>query len=313
MLFIAKNIEHKQKIETQFYEILSKYIYKYINHIFKKEYIDHKELRNMPYLYPDFQKKLLKISKWSNYTIDKEYYKFLKWCEKKYETDEHKLQEMLNEIIILTIQIMIHKPSLYVEKLIEHSFPDMKDFYYKCLKRLTRTFYENPKSTRSITLSELKDQIKTIVNIVLPINKIDTVLMLSEKESIKKNIIYDFEDKKSESKSTKSNSESNKSRKKSKSESDKEEQLYYISHDESNKENDQGTLQIQKLGFGGDTLPNIRDSKFHGNENANINKNISSVYSDAEFEKEIFIPKKKSYKYYNKSKVDEINEYFFNE
>lgn len=288
-MFVAKNIENKQRIESEFYEILSKYIYKYLNRVLKNEYEYHKASKIIGHLYPNFQKKLLKISKWPEYKIDKEYSKFLKWCSRKYNKTENQLQIMLNDIIILTIQVMIHKPSLYVEKLLENAFPSMRDFYYKCLRRLARIFYEAPKSTKSITLSELKRQINTTINIFLPTKKIDTVLQIQdqEQENTQKqieNITYDFN-----KLDTRSSSSSIKSRGSYKSLISKDQVLYYISSDKSS---------------------NIESDR---TENYNRIDNVIDLLSqDNDKDKEIYIPKKQKY-YFNKSKIDEINEYFFNE
>lgn len=293
--FVAKNIEHKEKIQSQFYEILAKYIYKYINNILRMEYDLHKASKTIGLLYPNFQKRLLKISKWSDYHIDKEYGKFLKWTKRKYNYSEEQLQQMLNDIITITIQVMIHKPSLYVEKLLEGSLPSLRKFYYKCLKKLSRIFYENPKSTKSITLSQLKDKIDTVINVILPINKIDTVLEIQQEEvgskdkgegfgptSIK-NITYDF------NKLMNKDNISSKSSKSSKSSScaSKEPILYYISSDKSSDHQD----------YNQDYNQDKQD------------REITDTSSDKGI-KEIYIPKK--HKYHHKSKIDEINEYFFN-
>lgn len=289
-MFVAKNIENKQRIESEFYEILSKYIYKYLHRVLKNEYEYHKASKIIGHLYPNFQKRLLKISKWPEYKIDKEYSKFLKWCSRKYNKNENQLQIMLNDIIILTIQVMIHKPSLYVENLLENSFPSMRDFYYKCLRRLARVFYEAPKSTKSITLSELKRHINTTINIFLPTKKIDAVLEIQEPEHIQQieNITYDFN--KLDTRSSTSSIKTNKSDKTSIS---KEQILYYISSDKSSH------------------IESDRHNENYGNygNHNQIDKAIDIL--SQEQDKEIYIPKKQ--KYFNKSKIDEINEYFFNE
>lgn len=295
-MFVAKNIEHKEKVQSQFYEILSKYIYKYINSILKMEYDVHKASKTVGFLYPNFQKRLLKISKWSDYHIDKEYGKFLKWSKRKYNYSEQELQQMLNDIITITIQVMIHKPSLYVEKLLEGSLPSLRDFYYKCLKRLSRIFYENPKSTKSITLSQLKDKIDTTINIVLPINKIDSVLEIQQKEEPNetsiKNITYDFN---KLDVSNKSEEDKCTSTSKSSSSISKEPILYYISSDKSSDHQD-----------------HKQDHKQDYNQNNQTYQDeiYTSTDSNDKGIKEIYIPKK--HRYYNKSKIDEINEYFFN-
>ena len=306
-LFVAKNIEHKEKIQSEFYEILAKYIYKYINNILRMEYDLHKASKTIGLLYPNFQKRLLKISKWSDYHIDKEYGKFLKWTKRKYNYSEEQLQQMLIDIITITIQVMIHKPSLYVEKLLEGSLPSLRDFYYKCLKKLSRIFYENPKSTKSITLSQLKDKIDTIINVVLPINKIDTVLEIQQEEgegfdpTLIKNITYDFN--KLMNKDIVSNKScSSKSSKSSKSSSSisKEPILYYISSDKSSDHQDYKKDYKKDYNYNQDYNQDSAPNGAQDNTDTSSDKGV----------KEIYIPKK--HKYYHKSKVDEINEYFFN-
>lgn len=305
-MFVATNIEHKEKIELQFYEILSKYIYKYINRILKMEYDVHKASKTIGFLYPNFQKRLLKISKWSDYHIDKEYGKFLKWSKRKYNYSEQQLQQMLNDIITITIQVMIHKPSLYVEKLLEGSLPSLRDFYYKCLKRLSRIFYENPKSTKSITLSQLKAKINTTINIVLPVNKINSVLEIQQEEYLSKgendsikNITYDFNklDLKEELEKVISKEECKESTKSS-SFISKDPILYYISSDNSESSNHQDKQ-------------NYKQDYYQKQEQEQDYKQDSTDTSSDKGLKEIYIPKKP--RYYHKSKIDEINEYFFNE
>jgi len=303
-MFVAKNIEHKEKIQSEFYEILSKYIYKYINRVLKMEYDLHKASKTIGFLYQNFQKRLLKISKWSDYHIDKEYSKFLKWSRRKYNYSENELQQMLNDIITLTIQVMIHKPSLYVEKLLEGSLPSLRNFYYKCLKRLTRIFYENPKSTRSITLSQLKAQIDTTINIILPINKIDPVLQIQQEqepdEPLIKNITYDFN--KLELSQSDNSHKSDKSVK-SQSSVSKDHILYYISSDNSSE-----YKKDKNQNYNRDNNDYNRDK----NQDNNPDILYNSTDTNTENLKEIYIPKKQKY-YHNRYKIDEINEYFFNE
>jgi hypothetical protein len=298
-MFVAKNIENKKIIQSQFYEVLSKYIYKYINRILKMEYDLHKASKTIGSLYPNFQKRLLKISKWSDYHIDKEYVKFLKWADRKYNYSEQQMQQMLNDIITITIQVMIHKPSLYVEKLLTGSLPSLRSFYYKCLKRLCRIFYENPRSTKSITLSQLKDKIDTTINIVLPVNKINSVLEIQKREPVEnesiKNITYDFNKLDVSDKSIEDKKDTNST--KSSSFISKDPILYYISSDNSQSDDQQYKKDHQQYN------QEQRESQDP--------YNYSSTSSSENGVKEIYIPKK--HKYYHKSKIDEINEYFFNE
>lgn len=193
-MYISETIEKKRKTETELYETFIKYIYKYISKIYVKTGRTH--IRKNVHV--DFQKRLIQIAKWDSTTVNKEYYKFLKWCKRRYNYEERDLQKMLHTIITLTTAIMIHKSSDYTQSLLEtFDFPKVETFYYGCLKRIARYFYENPKSIRDVSSGTLRYYVDTILNTLLPLKHITSVLEYhsdNSSESTRELIVeYDFE------------------------------------------------------------------------------------------------------------------------
>jgi hypothetical protein len=280
---VKQNIEKNRKSRSVLYGILTKYIYKYIRRTFEKEKELHSTVETRPKLYPDFQRVLLQIPKWSSRTLEKEYAKFLKWTKKKDDIDT---QELIIDIIKITTEIMLNKSSIYVETLLQdYKFPSLQQFYYKCLKKIARIIYEEPKSLYTIKTSKLNDQIENVLNIYLPTKQIESVLEFIEKDvdpiiKVKYNFENDTESSKSSISLRKNSSDNNNLI------VDKISSLHYVSsddlHDLKNTDDDQLSVKNKVV------------------EDDNI--------------RHINIPKiKKSQYYYNKPKINEINEYFFNE
>lgn len=289
-MLIKQNIESNRKLRLKFYDILTKYIYKYMKKTFEKEKESHNSSDTKPKLYPDFQRVLLKIG--SSKTLEKEYSKFLKWSRKKNDIEENELQKMLNDIIKLTTEIMVNKPSIYVESLLfNYKFPTLQQFFSKSLKKIARIIYEQPKSLYTIKTSKLTDQIENVLNIFLPSKQIESVLEFIEKDTDKSvKVKYDFDNQSNQS------SKSSISLRKNSSDHDlivdkinSEPSLHYVSsndlnQDYYNSDDDENKIPVKNL--------NIEDDGV----------------------KHINIPKiKKSQYYFNKPKINEINEYFFNE
>ena len=105
---------------------------------------------------------------------------------------------------------MINKTNIIVEGILEtYTFPKFKYFFYKCLKRISRYYYENPKNlsidesnmisnlTSKQTILEL---IRNVVYNLLPMKQIMTILeykdlINEDKESYNKEIVeYNFDD-----------------------------------------------------------------------------------------------------------------------
>ena len=280
---VKQNIEKNRKSRSVLYGILTKYIYKYIRRTFEKEKELHSTVETRPKLYPDFQRVLLQIPKWSSRTLEKEYAKFLKWTKKKDDIDT---QELIIDIIKITTEIMLNKSSIYVETLLQdYKFPSLQQFYYKCLKKIARIIYEEPKSLYTIKTSKLNDQIENVLNIYLPTKQIESVLEFIEKDvdpiiKVKYNFENDTESSKSSISLRKNSSDNNNLI------VDKISSLHYVSSDD------------------------LHDLKNTDDDQLSV---INKVVEDDNI-RHINIPKiKKSQYYYNKPKINEINEYFFNE
>ncbi len=132
--YISNIITTKKEYQTKLIEILKKYFTKYISNLFDKS------LRS-------FQESLLKIPNWSDDKLDKEFNKFIKFSQNRYNLSEENLSKILSIIIGLNVKIM----SAMVDD-IELNLPKFHIFWYKSLKRIAKYYYENPK----VMLSELE-------------------------------------------------------------------------------------------------------------------------------------------------------------
>jgi len=168
-MYISQVVKGKKEIESQFYNILYKYIYKYIKCLYERDIGKNKKV--------NFQKSLIKIASWSPEKIDNEFYKFSKWSTKKYNVDDRDLQKMLNTIILLSTQVILNQSVDYIKSLLnEYSYPKMKMFYYKSIKKISRIFYEKPDDIYVIDENVLLNNIESITNTFLPIKEITSVL-----------------------------------------------------------------------------------------------------------------------------------------
>ena len=108
-MLVKSNIDKIYRLKSKLHNILIKYIYKYLTKVFEKEKESHITKSTRPSLYPDFQRVLLKIPKWSEKKMNKEYSKFLKWLSKKEDVTEEDLQITLINIIKLSFFIGKHR------------------------------------------------------------------------------------------------------------------------------------------------------------------------------------------------------------
>ena len=188
-MFIKDNIEKRDKLKAKLHNILVKYIYKYITKLFEKEKESHDSKKSRSSLYPDFQRSLVKIPKWSDKRIEKEYMKFLKWLKNKEDCDEEELYKMFINIIKLSSEIILNKSDFYINCLLEtHQFPSMQEYYMKSLKRIARIVYENPKDIYNLKTNILISNLEKILQSMIPYDKITTMLEFVEKEEVENNI-----------------------------------------------------------------------------------------------------------------------------
>lgn len=296
-MLVKSNIDKIYRLKSKLHNILIKHIYKYLTKVFEKEKDLHDTKRTRASLYPDFQRTLLKIPKWSDKKMNKEYCKFLKWLSKKEDVTEEDLQVILINIIKLSTEILINKSDVYVDTLLQnHTFPTVEKYYLKCLRHISRIVYENPKSLYQFKTNFLTQELDNVLNLFLPSDKIKTVLEFINQNNTETNIQieYDFDSKsESDSISIRPNSD----------------QLLIIDKEQSEK-SDHSLHYVSS-----DDLHNNYE-KSEDNVSKNVSKNFKNTCNqdDDDSVKHIKIPKmKKTQYYYNKPKIDELEEYFFNE
>lgn len=152
-------IESRKNYQIKFVEILKKYYIKFIERLYEKS------LR-------EFQEKLLKIPYWSHEKLDKEYTRFLKFTHEKYDLQEEDLINTLHIIYGLNIKIMTS-----ICNNLDINAPKLKDFLYKCLKRVAKYYYEHPKimlssSEFKSSKTQIEKSVKHVLQQFIPLKKI---------------------------------------------------------------------------------------------------------------------------------------------
>lgn len=291
---LKHSLTENTRLKTELYNLIIKFIYKYILKLFEQEKLYHNTSAKKPSLYPEFQRSLLKITKWSDKTLDKQYSKFLKWVEKRKNLSEEQLYKLLKDIIKLSIQIMINKPDVYIDALLQnYKFPTLKTYYYKCLRRIARRVYENPKFLYSLKNEDLINDLENILQNYLPLDKIKTILEFKQETEKDNNIqvVYNFDDNDDKSSSISLRNSLQNILLVDKEQSDQS--LHYVSSNELIKNYDYDYDDMRQT-------PNKPE------------KTID--YEDKDSVKHITVPKfKKTHYFHNKPKINEINEHFFNE
>lgn len=300
-MFVKQNKEENKRLKTKLYNLIIKFVYKYITKLYERELEYHNTRETRPKLYKDFQKTLLEIPKWSDKTIQKQTNKFIKWVLKRENLSENDVENMIKNIIKLSTQIILNKSDIYITTLLQNfNFPNVKTYYYKCIKRIARIVYENPKQFHELQTGQLFDELDNILQSLLPLQEIETILefddsKFDEQDKTKNNIKveYDFENDNSSHISSISLRRSDPPKLVVDKQSS-EPSLKYVSSEDLNFEEESDN----------------EESKFVQNKPVEQN---SKILLD-EGLKHIRVPKfKRSQFFYNKPKVDEINEYFFNE
>lgn len=293
-MLIIETIKNKTELENQLFDIINTYTYKYIYRIYNKQIQEHGIQKT---LYVDFQYRLIKIAKWSDSHIEKEYNKFLKWYKRKYDLKEKHLIYLFEKLIVLSIKAILNKSNIYTESILEtYKFPYFHIFYYKYLKKCCRFFYENPKLINKGIPSGTKKMMISLIYDSLPIKEIIDIIECSKKIDFDKETCDNLDLDENSDKTIKSlksedinlQTEFNKlNLVVNKSESEKS--LQYISSDE------------------------YFNERFNEKEDENeVNKQHSCILSDKDNIKHINLPKyKKNPFFYRNKKINEINENFF--
>lgn len=272
---IKRLILNKTEYESKLNMILKKYFIKYL-----------KELYDEIKIYKEFQKKLYNIPSWSSDKLTREFEYFTKYVNKKYDLNQNELSKILE--IIYTLNIKIITP-LFNYPI--NNIPKFKDFWYKCIKKFGKFYYENPKLIKDgNAINYLDDTVKNVIQKFIPIKDI----INTEKQKLEK---YDFENEPFSEKSI-GNSFSRELSSKAKLEVELE------NTDHSEQLNHAATSNFENEYYNSEAEPEVE---------VGAKKLEKELEEDEEKEKQIELPKylfnkKKNYFNYKLSKMKKKNE-----
>jgi len=129
-------IYKKRLLQERIFPALSHYILKYHKSI-KSISMDEQPGSRIKAL----QKKLLRISKWSNEKKKEEFNRFLKWCEKKYGYEPESFKADMSQYLMLTLQIIAYN-TVNNSVLRQFYTIDMHIPFYKCIRSASRDVYD---------------------------------------------------------------------------------------------------------------------------------------------------------------------------
>jgi len=166
-------IEQKKTNEDKLINVFVNYCGKYIRKIYNS--------------LPDdkiFLKNLVEISTWNDAKKEKEYIKFLNWCNKMLKIDEHELNNLLYTTLYLSIEIIVYNYD-YSEFIDSINFINTCDFFYKSMKSTSRFYYENLKkiSANDKSKTELTEVISLQIHKAMPLKKILKFIQESEENN----------------------------------------------------------------------------------------------------------------------------------
>lgn len=166
-------IEKKKINEDKLISVFLNYCGKYIRKLYSS--LPDKKI---------FLKNLIDISYWNNNKKEKEYLKFLKWCEKAFDIEEEELKYLLYTTLYLSIEIMIYNYE-YSDFLNNINFLSTQEFFYKCMKGVSRFYYENFNKLNASDKSknELSEVISLQLHKAMPLKKIIKFIQESEENN----------------------------------------------------------------------------------------------------------------------------------
>lgn len=179
-------IDNKSKYEKFVVDLFNTYSIKYLKKVFLY-------LENEKNIFKKFQLKLIKIAEWNTEKQNKEYKKFIKWCEAKKNIDEHTLKHIFHNYLTLSIKIIAYD-NITPENFPKYIYPNLDKVFYKCLKSISRWFYENPKKiqeTFDTKYETFKKIIKIEIQKMLPLKQILNILQTEKEDPIF--VDYDFD------------------------------------------------------------------------------------------------------------------------
>lgn len=170
----------KDKLENNFSNIILVYCLKWTKKLALETLIKYEN----DYIYIKFQKKLASIANWSGDKINREYKKFVKWCERKFNLNDKDLHDIFVKIITLSIQIMLNE-ELTNDKCAKINFSpcllNLQEFFYICIKNISKYYYVNPekifdaKIDKSISNNIIKKQITNYIPFKNIFTKIENI------------------------------------------------------------------------------------------------------------------------------------------
>lgn len=320
---LEEMITNKNKLQEKIVTMLSEYCYKYMKKVYSYiEIIDQnekaKEKSNSKGILKKYQTSLIKISEWSDSKVHREYNKFLKWLNKKYKYSEDEFGDIINEFIIYTIRIVINKYNIDVlQHYIKIPKINLQEYFYKCLKRSARYYYENPKYIKDSKYSKEVDNI--IISVLHMFIPLQDILNFIETNQDKKEQYHNYNFDDTYSCSTQSNNsiyiksspkhkkiivqKEHNSNDEIENENDKQSGLHYISSEQLDEydENDKQSAEQKR------------------SDKSSKKENGGQKEGDIENEKEINVPRfKKPFKFVNNKKPyiprqNELDENFFSD
>ena len=165
-------VSKNKDLKEQLFNLIVKFITKYFRKIFEQIKSNHNTK-----IYHILQKQLIETIRKD--FLDKHYHKFLKWLKKRNIT-EQQIDDMLLDIIHNSIKII----SKNIE-VTNYKLPDFKTFYHKCLKRLARKIYENPKTINNMKNEDFKKDIDDVLQHFIPIDNLYIKDQYTNPKSIK--------------------------------------------------------------------------------------------------------------------------------
>lgn len=160
---LNKLIDTRHEYQSKLKEILRRYGIKFIKRLYEGS------------TYKEFQQDLLNLIDWPEDKKRKEYLKFLKHTNDKYDLSEDELSTILGTIFELHLKIMT---SLFDE--IELTIPKFDVFWFKTLKRMAKYYFESTKSALENHDSRVLDEaVEHVIQKFIPLKEI---IKCSQKE-----------------------------------------------------------------------------------------------------------------------------------
>lgn len=147
-----------------------------------------------------FQRKLLDIAKWRDDDITYSYRKFRKWLRKrgpKKIFSERELEKVFAEYIVTSMKCMCDNEMIVKMVLTERSLPTIDDIYYKCIRRIARHLYDNPKLFKDKSFEDAYNDLfkitKTLLIKFIPFKRLLEEMEMHKRENEEKLHSYNFD------------------------------------------------------------------------------------------------------------------------